>query len=249
MPAITLEGVSKTYPRSNSRLVLRSMVRQWLGRSTGESFAALDGVNFSIEHGETVAVIGSNGAGKTTLLGLIAGVIWPDSGRVVVEGNVSPLLELGAGFHPDLTGEENLRLNASLLGMTGSEAGRLHDKIIEFSELRDFIREPLRTYSSGMVMRLGFAIAVSRNPEILLVDEILAVGDQKFQEKCLDRIRDLKRHGTTIVFVSHTRTAVEALCDRALWLDHGRLRKDGPAAQVLEDYAGHAAFQATSEGR
>ncbi len=225
------------------------MVRQWLGRSAAESFAALDGVSFSIEHGETVAVIGSNGAGKTTLLGLIAGVIWPDSGRVAVEGNVSPLLELGAGFHPDLTGEENLRLNASLLGMARSEAGRLHDKIIEFSELGDFIREPLRTYSSGMVMRLGFAIAVSRNPDILLVDEILAVGDQKFQEKCLDRIRDLKRHGTTIVFVSHTRTAVEALCDRALWLDHGRLRKDGPARQVLEDYAGHAAFSARSEGR
>lgn len=248
MPAITLDAVSKTYPRSNSRLVLRAMLRQWMGRSVAESFTALDRVSFAVEHGETVAVIGSNGAGKSTLLSLIAGVIWPDGGAIAVEGSVSPLLELGAGFHPDLTGEENLRLNASLLGIGRKEAGLLHDRIVEFSELGAFIREPLRTYSSGMIMRLGFAIAVSRDPDILLVDEILAVGDQKFQDKCLERIRELKRQGATIVFVSHTRASVEALCDRALWLDHARLRMDGPVREVLDAYAGHAAFLAASEG-
>lgn len=247
MPAILLEHVTKTYPRSNSRLVLRSLVRQWLGMSSADSFTALRGLSFSVEHGETVAVAGSNGAGKTTLLGLIAGVSWPDSGVIRVEGSVAPLLELGAGFHPDLTGEENLRLNASLLGMTRREAGLRHDQIIEFSELRDFIREPLRTYSSGMVMRLGFSIAVSRNPQILLVDEILAVGDQRFQGKCMERIRELKRRGTTIVFVSHARAAVEALCERALWLDHGRLMLDGPVGEVLDAYAERAAFQAANE--
>jgi ABC-type polysaccharide/polyol phosphate transport system ATPase subunit len=248
MPAIVLNQVTKTYPRSNSRLVLRSMVRQWLGLSVAGSFTALSGVSFTIEHGESVAVIGSNGAGKTTLLGLVAGVIWPDSGAIRVEGSVSPLLELGAGFHPDLTGRENLRLNASLLGMTRREANLAYDRIVEFSELGEFIREPLRTYSSGMIMRLGFSIAVSRNPDILLVDEILAVGDQKFQEKCMGRIRELKRRGTTIVFVSHARTAVEALCARALWLDHGRLAADGPAGEVLDAYAGRAAFQEAREG-
>lgn len=247
MPAIFLDHVTKTYPRSNSRLVLRSMVRQWLGMNAADSFAALREMSFSVEHGETVAVAGSNGAGKTTLLGLIAGVSWPDSGVIRVEGSVAPLLELGAGFHPDLTGEENLRLNASLLGMTRREAGLLHDQIIEFSELRDFIREPLRTYSSGMILRLGFSIAVSRNPQILLVDEILAVGDQRFQGKCMERIRELKRRGTTIVFVSHARAAVEALCERALWLDHGRLMLDGPVGEVLDAYAERAAFQAASE--
>ncbi len=247
MPAILLDHVTKTYPRSNSRLVLRSLVRQWLGMSSADSFAALRDLSFSVEHGETVAVAGSNGAGKTTLLGLIAGVGWPDSGVIRVEGSVAPLLELGAGFHPDLTGEENLRLNASLLGMTRREASLLHDQIIEFSELRDFIREPLRTYSSGMILRLGFSIAVSRNPQILLVDEILAVGDQRFQGKCMERIRELKRRGTTIVFVSHARAAVEALCERALWLDHGRLMLDGPVGEVLDAYAERAAFQAASE--
>jgi lipopolysaccharide transport system ATP-binding protein len=248
MPAIVLSQVSKTYPRSGSRRMLRSLVRQWLGLSAAESFAALCEVSFTIEHGESVAVIGPNGAGKTTLLGLVAGVIWPDEGAVQVEGTVSPLLELGAGFHPDLTGRENLRLNASLLGMTRREADLLHDRIIEFSELGEFIREPLRTYSSGMIMRLGFSIAVSRNPDLLLVDEILAVGDLKFQDKCLERIRELKRHGTTILFVSHSRAAVETLCERALWLDHGRLVRDGPAGEVLDAYAERAAFQAAREG-
>src|SRR5512140_1646765 len=138
MPAILLDHVTKTFPRSNSRLVLRSLVRQWLGMTSADRSAALRELSFSVEHGETVAVAGSNGAGKTALLGLIAGVSWPDSGVIRVEGSVAPLLELGAGFHPDLTGEENLRLNASLLGMTRREAGLLHDQIIEFSELRDF---------------------------------------------------------------------------------------------------------------
>jgi ABC-type polysaccharide/polyol phosphate transport system ATPase subunit len=247
MPAIVLSQITKTYPRSNSRLVLRTLVRQWLGISVPGSFAALKGVSFTIEHGESVAVVGSNGAGKSTLLALIAGVLWPDRGEVRVEGSVSPLLELGAGFHPDLTGRENLRLNASLLGMTRREADVLGDRIVEFSELGEFIREPLRTYSAGMIMRLGFAIAVSRDPDILLVDEILAVGDQKFQDKCLERIRELKRQGATIVFVSHARTAVEALCERALWLDHGRLAADGPPGAVLDAYAGRASFQTASE--
>lgn len=248
MPAIVFDRVSKSYPRSNNRLVLRALVRQWLG-GAADGFAALRDVSFTIEHGESVAVVGSNGAGKTTLLGLIAGVSWPDSGAVRVNGTISPLLELGTGFHPDLTGEENLVLNASLLGLTRRETAELRERILDFSELRDFIREPVRTYSSGMIMRLGFSIAACRNPDILLVDEILAVGDQKFQQKCMDRIGELKRRGTTIVFVSHARAAVEQLCARALWLDHGRLMMDAAAGEVLEAYAGHAAFRAANEDR
>jgi ABC-type polysaccharide/polyol phosphate transport system ATPase subunit len=200
-------------------------------------FFALRHVSFSIERGESLAVIGSNGAGKSTLLGLVAGIAQPDEGIVTVRGQVTALLELGSGFHPDLTGRENVRLNAALLGLSRKRTADAFEQIVEFSGIRDFIDEPLRTYSTGMVMRLAFSVAINRDPDILLVDEVLAVGDAAFQAKCIDKIREFRRAGKTLLCVSHT-TMIGQLCDRAIWLDHGELILSGPVPDVLEAYAG-----------
>jgi ABC-type polysaccharide/polyol phosphate transport system ATPase subunit len=183
-------------------------------------------------------VIGRNGAGKSTLLGLAAGLCKPSEGRVAVRGRVAALLELGSGFHSDLTGLENVRLNASLLGLSRTRTGEVLESIIEFSEIRDFIHDPVRTYSSGMIMRLGFSVAVHVDPDILIIDEVLGVGDQRFQAKCFDRIRQFKQEGKTLLFVSHGGETVRQLCDRAIWLDHGKMLLEGPPAQVLEAYGG-----------
>ena len=183
-----------------------------------------------------VGIIGRNGSGKSTTLKLIAGVTAPSSGEVFVGGRVSPLIELGAGFHPDLTGRENVHLNASILGMTGREIKEQYDAIVEFAELEEFIDTPVKRYSSGMYVRLGFAVAVHSNPEILLVDEVLSVGDSFFQEKSLAKMHEFRDKGTTIVVVSHSPPLIESFCDRAIWLDHGQLVEDGPAKDVLDRY-------------
>ncbi len=196
----------------------------------------LKNINLKINKGETVALIGVNGSGKSTLLKLITKIIYPTSGSIKVHGKLASLLELGAGFHPDFSGRENIYFNASIFGLTKAEIDARLDKIIEFSELGDFIDTPVRTYSSGMYMRLAFSVAINVDADIILIDEILAVGDQRFQEKCMDKMLELKKLGKTMVFVSHSKEAVEFLCDRAIWLNNGVIQKDGKTKSVLEEY-------------
>lgn len=206
-----------------------------------EHIVALKEVSFTIRQGETVGVIGRNGSGKSTLLGIIARVYRPTSGSIQVNGRVAPLLELGAGFHPDLTGLENIYFNGVILGLTRRQvAERLHE-IVAFAELEDYIDAPIRTYSSGMLMRLGFAIAAHVDADILLVDEVLAVGDAHFQQKCYRKIREFQEQGRTILFVSHDMEAVRQVAQRALWLDRGVLRADGEVNMVIEAYLREAA--------
>lgn len=193
-------------------------------------------ISFQIAKGECVGFIGRNGVGKSTLLGLIAGVLKPDSGKIIVKGRVSPLLELGAGFHPDLTGRENILLNGVLLGMTKAEVKAKLDLIVEFSGLKDFIDQPIRTYSSGMVARLAFSVIAHLDPEILLIDEILAVGDVEFQKKSFRKILEFKEKGTTIVLVSHSLDSIVKVCDRAIWLENGGIKMDGEAKEVVSVY-------------
>jgi lipopolysaccharide transport system ATP-binding protein len=201
-----------------------------------EEFWALRDISFSVKRGETLGLIGHNGSGKSTTLKLIARILEPSSGVVSVTGRISALLELGSGFHPDLTGRENIYLNGSLLGFGRQEMGKKIEAIIDFSEMREFIDMPVKHYSSGMYMRLGFAVAIYVDPDILITDEVLAVGDEAFARKCMDRIYALKNRGVTILFVSHSQAQVRALCDRALWFDHGVLMEDGPAMTVTDSY-------------
>lgn len=201
-----------------------------------EDFWALRDVSFEIKAGETVGIIGENGAGKSSILKLISRILEPTSGHVSVHGRVSALLELGAGFHPDLSGRENVFLNGSILGLGRREMKAKFADIVDFAELSRFIDMPVKHYSSGMYMRLAFAIAIHVDPEILLIDEVLAVGDQPFQEKCLERIGRLRRRGVTILFVTHNLGAVQDLCTRALWLNEGHLRADGPVDDVIARY-------------
>lgn len=237
--AVSFDDVSKRFVLRHERAytVLESVIGlvKPTRRST-EEFWALREVSFEIVAGETFGIIGPNGAGKSTVLKLMARILEPTSGQVAVKGRISPLLELGAGFHPELTGRENVYLNAALFGVSQAEAQDRYDEIVEFSELKDFIDAPLKHYSSGMYMRLGFAVAANIIPDVLLVDEFLAVGDEAFQKKCLSKIEEFRREGRTIVFVSHSLSTVEDLCSRALWLDHGRVEAIGPTADVVERY-------------
>ena len=200
------------------------------------SFTALKDISFEVFTGETIGVIGINGAGKSTILGLLAGVLKPSSGQVTVDGRIAPLLELGAGFHPELSGRENILLNGILLGMLKREVEEKSDAIIEFSELEEFIDQPIRTYSSGMLARLGFSVAVHCDPDILLVDEVLAVGDQDFQKKCIEKMLVFKQERKTIVFVSHNSDEILKVCDRAIWIDQGIVYRDGQPDQVINEY-------------
>ncbi len=238
MDVITFTSVTKTFSMHAQRMLARSYLSRVLKRGYGQRFVALRNVSFRIPQGQTVGIIGANGAGKSTLLSLVAGLCPPDEGSVVVHGRVAALLQLGAGFHPDLTGVENLQLNAALLGLTGRQTAQAFDHMVEFSGIGQFIDQPLRTYSSGMIMRLAFSIAVHVQPDILIIDEVLSVGDEAFQVKCMDKILEFKRQGKTLLFVSHSAPAVQGLCERALWLDHGELVMDGQAAEVLAAYEG-----------
>ncbi len=205
-------------------------------RVSYHDFDALRGISFAIGQGEAVGIIGRNGSGKSTTLKIIAGVYQPTSGTVQVKGKVAALIELGAGFHPDLTGRENIVLNGLLLGLSKQEIQKREAQIIEFAELGEFIDSPVKQYSSGMFMRLGFAIATEVDPDVLLIDEILAVGDGAFQHKCLQRIEDFRRRGKSIIFVSHDLDSVKRLCQRALLIHNGTLAADGPAERVIEQY-------------
>ena len=208
----------------------------FFNRNKKEVRKVLKDVSLEIKKGETVALIGVNGSGKSTLLKLITKIIYPNSGKITVNGKLTSLLELGAGFHPDFSGRENIYFNASIFGLTKSEIDKRLDQIIEFSELREFIDNPIRTYSSGMYMRLAFAVAINVDADILLIDEVLAVGDQHFQEKCLNKMKELKEQGKTMVFVSHSMSSVKFLCDRSIWLNNGVIRMDGNTEEVIEEY-------------
>jgi ABC-type polysaccharide/polyol phosphate transport system ATPase subunit len=196
----------------------------------------LNEVNLKIEKGQVCGIIGQNGAGKSTLLKVIARVLPPTSGRVIVRGWLAPLLELGAGFHPELTGRENIFLNGAILGFSHSEMNDLFDSIVAFSELGDFIEAPIRTYSSGMYARLAFSVATAVRPEVLLVDEILGVGDEAFQAKCFNRILDYCAQGTSVVFVSHSMHAVKAICQKVVWINHGVVQCHGDLETVIDAY-------------
>lgn len=201
-----------------------------------KEFTALSGIDIEVEQGETIGIIGRNGAGKSTLLKVVSRVLVPTEGRVWIRGRVSPLLELGAGFHPELTGRENVSLNATLLGHSMRDVQDRMDEIIDFAEIGAFIEAPLRTYSSGMVARLGFAVATAWEPEILILDEVLSVGDEAFRRKCQARMENFRKGGTTTFLVSHAMETVQAMCSRVMWLDHGRLMAVGEPKEVIQAY-------------
>jgi ABC-type polysaccharide/polyol phosphate transport system ATPase subunit len=243
MYIVEFDNVSKIYYRHGGRLLLRNRVQEMISGKKPESFAALKGVSFKMKRGESMAVVGPNGAGKSTLLGLVAGLSRPDGGAVSVNGRIAALLELGSGFHPDLTGAENITLNAALLGLTRKRTAGLFDEIVEFSGIaEEFIDEPIRTYSSGMVMRLAFSIAINVDPDVLLVDEVLAVGDASFQEKCFQKVHEFRNSGKSLLCVSHASGMVQELCDQAIWLDHGEIVMSGVIADVMEAYNGQRAI-------
>jgi ABC-type polysaccharide/polyol phosphate transport system ATPase subunit len=238
MDVIKFTSVGKTFSLHSERMLMRGYLKRLLRRGAAPRFVALRNISFSIPQGQTVGVVGLNGAGKSTLLSLVVGLCPPDVGTVTVNGRVAALLQLGAGFHPDLTGAENVYMNAALLGLSAKKTAQAFDSIVDFSGVGQFIDEPLRTYSSGMYVRLAFAIAVHVDPDILIVDEVLSVGDQAFQQKCTNKILEFKQQGKTLMFVSHSANAVQDLCERALWLDHGELVMDGDAAEVVAAYEG-----------
>ena len=206
------------------------------GKGKKEQRDILKGINLSISKGEVVGLIGVNGSGKSTLLKLMTKIIYPNKGTITTKGKLTSLLELGAGFHPDFSGRENIYFNASIFGLTRNEIDERLDDIIKFSELENFIDNPVRTYSSGMYMRLAFSVAINVDAEILLIDEILSVGDEHFQEKCLKKIEELKSQGVTIVFVTHGMGTVRRFCTRAVWLHEGVIQKDGNIDEVIDEY-------------
>jgi ABC-type polysaccharide/polyol phosphate transport system ATPase subunit len=241
-PVIDVRDVSVHYRVPHERIrTFKEFAIKWIrGRVEYHTVRALSDVTVRVNRGEVVGILGRNGAGKSTLLKVIARVLRPTRGTVQTSGRVAPLLELGAGFDVELTGRENIFLNGALLGRTHREMRERVDRIVEFAELEESIDAPLRTYSTGMMARLGFAIATDVEPEILLIDEVLAVGDLGFQQRCHTRIDWFKRQGATLVLVSHAPATVEALCSRVIWLDHGRVAQDGPTATVLPAFVSNA---------
>ena len=233
---IIVNNVSKIFyvfmDKANS---LKEKMLFWK-RNKRETREVLKDVSLTIKNGEAVALIGVNGSGKSTLLKLMTKIIYPTKGEIITNGKLTSLLELGAGFHPDFSGRENIYFNASIFGLTKKQIDARLEEIIEFSELRDFTDNPVRTYSSGMFMRLAFAVAINVDADILLVDEILSVGDQHFQEKCLNKMKELKAQGKTMVFVTHSLGSARELCDRAVWLNKGRIQLDGDVNEVIDEY-------------
>ncbi|MDO4820548.1 MAG: ABC transporter ATP-binding protein [Rothia sp. (in: high G+C Gram-positive bacteria)] len=233
---IRVESLVKRFVLRHTRSMKEAFVWLVKGRKgdLNEKFNALNGVSLDIREGERVALLGYNGSGKSTLLKLISGVMHPDEGRVLTGGRIAGLIEVGAGFHPDLTGRDNVYLNAAILGMSKEQIEAKFDEIVEFSEIGNFIDTEVKFYSSGMYLRLAFAVAVHTDPEIFLVDEILAVGDEPFQKKCIAKIRDLSAEGKTLVVVSHDLDLVAKICERGVVLDHGSKQFDGPIDEAIE---------------
>lgn len=237
-PAIRVDGVSKCYriPREKKRTVYENLLGLFSGDRGYDEFWALRDVSFSLRHGETFGVIGPNGSGKSTLLKVLAGVLYPDSGTIAVNGRVAPFLELGVGFQPELSARENIYLYGAIMGLSKREIGRKYDGILEFAELRRFENMKLRTFSSGMYVRLAFSIAIEADPDILLLDEVLAVGDEHFQGKCMAKIEEIRKGGKTIVFVSHDLPAVLGLCRTSLLLGGGKVVAVGDTGAVIDAY-------------
>ncbi len=242
MNAITVTNASKVYRRYSRRRQFSTLKSALLSRSLirdlrpDETFSAVRDVTFNVRAGQTLGVIGRNGSGKSTLLKLVAGISKPTSGSVEVIGRISALIELGAGFHPEISGRENVFINGIMLGLSKREITRRFDEIVEFAEMKEFIDAPVKTYSSGMYMRLGFAVAIHVDPDVLLVDEVLAVGDEGFTHKCLDKFAEFKRRGKTILLVTHALGLVERFCDEALWMDVGRMKGIGDPKRVISAY-------------
>jgi len=240
--AIRAERLGKRYRRLAPGLRFSTLKSALLGRSLAagaapaDTILALDEVSFEVGRGEAFGIVGGNGSGKSTLLKLVAGILGPTTGTIATSGRVAALIELGAGFHPEISGRENVFINGAVLGLSKREIAARYERIVEFSGLADFIEEPVKNYSSGMWVRLGFAVAIHTDPEILLVDEVLAVGDEAFAHKCLRRIEELIAGGRTVVFVSHSLALVEDLCSRVLWLDRGRVRAVGEPRRVVDAY-------------
>jgi ABC-2 type transport system ATP-binding protein len=236
--AVSIEHVSKKFRlyHEKNQYLKTALLRG--GRAKYEDFWALKDISFEVPAGSTFGIIGSNGSGKSTLLKCLAGILTPDQGSITHRGKVVALLELGAGFHPDLSGRENIFLNGVILGMTQKEIEKKFDEIVAFSGLEEFIDTPVKNYSSGMTVRLGFAIAINVDPDILVIDEVLAVGDASFQLKSLEKIQELRKQGKTIIFVSHGLDQVEKLCETAAWIDQGSLKMVGPALDVVNEYSG-----------
>jgi lipopolysaccharide transport system ATP-binding protein len=240
-PAVIVENLGKRYSRyhrDRPRTIMEAALAGFRNLGVEESFWALREVTFNVMPGQMVGVVGHNGAGKSTLLQILSGIVRPDEGNVEIAGRMGALLDLGAGFHPDLTGRENAHISAVVGGLTSQEAKRRFDAIVDFAEIGAFIDNPLRTYSAGMQMRLGFAVAIHTTPDVLFVDEYLSVGDLAFQNKCLDRILELKNNGCAIVLISHNAEQVQELCDQAIWLEQGRLKAYGDPEVVAGRYAG-----------
>ena len=240
-PAIELHGISKRFRAHGGRppTTVKSAVLELVRRRrqhARDRFVALKDIDLTVEAGQTLGIIGANGSGKSTLLKLVAGIYRPDSGTVRVRGRVAPLIELGAGFHPELTGRENVVINGIILGLSQREVRRRLDAIVEFAGMQEFIDAPARTYSSGMYMRLGFAVAVHLDPDVLLIDEVLAIGDEAFARKCADRFAEFRRVGKTMLLVGHEAGTVERWCDEAVWLDHGVIRAAGAPHKVIDLY-------------
>ena len=235
MSRILFSCVTKSYPRKPGQKWLRHHIGD-IARGDNNKFVALRDVSFTLNDGQSVALVGRNGAGKSTILNLIAGLLTPDSGTIEVDGRVAPLLDLGAGFHGDLTGRENLSSCSALMGMSRNEVQSKTGSIIEFSGLGDFIDQPLRTYSSGMTMRLAFSIAIAIEPDIVLIDEVLSVGDAAFQARCFESICDLRTRGKIFLCVSHS-MAIDQLCESAIWIEEGVVKKTGAFAQVVAAYS------------
>ncbi|MBQ7039945.1 MAG: ABC transporter ATP-binding protein [Clostridia bacterium] len=238
--AITVENVNMNFNMTKERIdsIKEYFVKLVKGKLLYSEFTALSNVSFSVKKGEVFGIIGLNGSGKSTLLKVISGILKPTTGNVSVNGNISPLIELGAGFDMELTARENIYLNGYVLGYTREYITEKFDDIVEFSELREFLDVPIKNFSSGMIARLGFSIATIVKPDILIVDEILAVGDYKFQEKCENRIKEMMEGGTTVVIVSHSIDQIQRLCDRVLWLEQGKIKGIGEVDAMCKEYQG-----------
>lgn len=237
--AVHLNNISVQYriPSESIKTFKEYMIRLVQGKIKHRAFSALNDVSLEVKKGEIFGIVGRNGAGKSTLLKVISRVLIPTEGRVWVHGNISPLLQLGAGFHPELTGRENIFLNATLLGHKRNEVQEKLDEIIEFAEIGDFIEAPIRTYSSGMQARLGFSVATAWRPDILILDEVLSVGDAAFRKKCFNRMTGFRDSGATVLMVSHSIKQIQDLCERVMWLDRGEIKEIGPAEEVSALYS------------